>query len=169
MSKNIKIVLDSDVLIHFSKGKSLHLLHKIFPEYEYIILDVVYDEIRSIQTEVDNIIKTFKAFNIVKFMPSNEILKEYAVLKKTFGRGESACMSYCKYTNNIIGSSNLRDIQTYCEKENITYLTTIDFLYYAYERKVMSSKECDNFILEVKEKGSRLPQIDIKKHYCNKL
>lgn len=169
MSKKIKIVLDSDVLIHFSKGNSLHLLHQIFPEYEYIILDVVYNEIKSIQTEINNNIKTFKAFNVVKFHPSNEILKEYAVLKKSFGRGESACMSYCKYTNNIIGSSNLRDIQTYCEKEKITYLTTIDFLYYAYKRKVMSSKECSNFILKVKEKGSKLPQIDIEKYLCNKL
>lgn len=31
--KKIKIVLDADVIIHFSKGGKLSLLPKIFPEY----------------------------------------------------------------------------------------------------------------------------------------
>lgn len=168
MNKKIKIVLDSDVLIHFSKGGFLHILHKIFPEYEYIILNVVYNEIKSIQGEIDRNINVFKAFGIVEFAPSKEMLKEYAVLKQSFGKGESACMSYCKYTNNIIGSSNLRDIHSYCQKEKITYLTTIDFLYYAYKNKIMSSKDCNNFILEVRKMGSKLPEVDIEKYKCDK-
>ncbi len=51
-----------------------------------------------------------------------------------FSKGESACMAYCRYTSNIIGSSNLRDIKKYCNNHKIVYLTTIDFLYYAWLR-----------------------------------
>lgn len=42
-----QIVLDADVLIHFSKGDRLALLPTILPEYEYVVLSKVYDEIGS--------------------------------------------------------------------------------------------------------------------------
>ena len=62
----MKIVLDADVIIHFSKGGYLSLLPQIFPEYEYVVLDRVYNELRSVAT-----------------------------LKLTFGDGESACSTIC--------------------------------------------------------------------------
>lgn len=40
----IKVVLDSDVIIHFIKGSSLHLLPKILPTYSFVLLDIVYDK-----------------------------------------------------------------------------------------------------------------------------
>lgn len=92
---------------------------------------------------------------------------EYAMLTNTFGRGESACMAYCKYTNNVIGSSNLKDIKTYCTENKITFLTTLDFLYYAYTKNIMSEKECDNFIDDVIAKGSKLPKIKITNYTPN--
>ncbi len=70
-------------------------------------------------------------------------------------------MVYCRDNNDVLGSSNLRDIKKYCEENQITYLTTIDFLYYAYIRKKMSAKECVDFIDDVIGKGSKLPEIDI--------
>lgn len=36
-----KIVLDADVIIHFMKAGSFPLLPEIFPEYDFLILDVV--------------------------------------------------------------------------------------------------------------------------------
>ena len=42
-----KIVLDADVIIHFAKGGLLSLLPRIFPEYEYIVLDIVYKEVKQ--------------------------------------------------------------------------------------------------------------------------
>lgn len=81
------------------------------------------------------------------------------------GEGESACMAYCRFTSNIIGSSNLRDIRNYCSEHKIAYLTTIDFLYYAWRKGLMSSDDCRSFISVVKAKGSRLPDIeDISQH-----
>ena len=161
----VKIVLDADVIIHFSKGGYLSLLPQIFPEYEYVVLDRVYNELRSVATQLDNQITFFKNITKVLFQPTGQMLKEYATLKLTFGDGESACMAYCRFTSNIIGSSNLRDVRSYCSEHKITYLTTIDFLYYAWRKGMMSIEECYRFIAEVKAKGSRLPDIeDISLH-----
>lgn len=43
-----KIILDADVIIHFYKGEMLSLLPKIFDSYDFVVLDVVYNEIRSL-------------------------------------------------------------------------------------------------------------------------
>lgn len=92
------------------------------------------------------------------------MLKEYAMLRSRYGRGESACMAYCRYTNNVIGSSNIKDIKEYCKKQKIVYLASVDFLYYAFVRGKMTAVECSEFISEVNSKGSRLPDIDITQY-----
>jgi predicted nucleic acid-binding protein len=163
--ERVKIVLDADVIIHFSKGGYLSLLPQIFPDYEYVVLDKVYNELSSVATQLDNQICYIKNITKIPFQPSGQMLREYAMLKSRFGDGESACMAYCKFTSNIIGSSNLRDIRNYCSENKITYLTTIDFLYFAWYKRLLSADDCHNFILEVKAKGSRLPDVsDITKH-----
>ena len=160
----VKIVLDADVLIHFSKGGMLSLLPDILPEYEHVILSTVYFEIHSIRNQVDNQVHLLKNITIEQFNPTGEMLKEYALLQKSYGKGESACMAYCKFTHHVIGSSNLRDIKEYCEKEQITYLTTLDFLYYAFVRGKISSEECSQFISTVNANDSHLPAVDITKY-----
>ena len=157
--EKVKIVLDADVIIHFSKGGLLSLLPQIFPEYEYIVLDKVYDELSSARSQLDNQITYLRNIKKVEFTHTIDILREYATLKRRFGDGESACMAYCRYTANIIGSSNLRDIKNYCTEHKITFLTTLDFLYYAWLRNKLTDKECITFIRDVISKGSRLPMI----------
>lgn len=85
------------------------------------------------------------------------ILKEYAILSKLRGEGESACMAVARFRKEYIASSNLRDIKNYCELHHIVYYTTLDILEVAIEEAVMTEKECNNFISEVKRKGSKLP------------
>ena len=161
----VKIVLDADVIIHFSKGERLSMLPQIFPEYEYVVLDKVYNELIYLRSQLDNQILLLKNITKIQFQPTGEMLLEYARLKSRYGDGESACMAYCRYTSNIIGSSNLRDIKDYCSRNKITYLTTLDFLYYAWVKGMMTKDECDDFISEVVSKGSRLPEEkDISKH-----
>lgn len=46
----------------------------------------------------------------------------------------------------------------------MTYLTTIDFLYYAFIRKKMTKEDVAAFIEEVISKGSKLPSVDIEKY-----
>lgn len=170
MSQKTKIVLDADVIIHFAKAVQLTLLLDIFPEYEYILLSVVYEEItrqRSFKLQIDRTLQFFQQrLTLVPFSPRGDSMREYAMLLSSFGRGESACMVYCRDHLDVLGSSNLRDIKQYCESHNITYLTTIDFLYYAYVRHKLTKEECDQFIADVINKGSRLPQIDISQYAC---
>lgn len=160
----VKIVLDADVLIHFSKAERLSLLPEILPEYEYTVLSVVYDEVKSIQKQLDNQIKFLRNITKEEFAPTGDMRREYAVLRSRFGRGESACMAYCRYTKHVIGSSNLKDIKDYCVEQKIVYLTSIDFLYYAYKRNKMTAKECHEFIGAVNSKGSKLPFLDITQY-----
>lgn len=99
---------------------------------------------------------------MLKFEPNFEAKKEYALLTKTLGRGESACMVYCRFNHNVLASSNLKDIREYCRDNKITYLTTIDFLYYAIQKQIISIEEADSFISKVKQNDSKLPDIDFK-------
>jgi len=165
-----KIVLDADVIIHFVKAERFGLLLDIFPEYEYLILDVVYAEVskrRETKIQIDNALRFFgNRISSVKFFPKGESMKEYAKLLKTLGKGESACMVYCRDNYDVLGSSNLRDIKEYCANNGITYLTTLDFLYYAYVRKKMTKEECDAFIEVVVSKDSKLPFVDISQYHC---
>ena len=107
-----------------------------------------------------------KNITLLPFAPRGEMLREYAMLRSKFGKGESACMAYCLFTHNVIGSSNLRDIREYCQEKQITYLTTIDFLWYAWRKHLMTTDEVKTFISEVKSKGSILPDVDIEKYVC---
>ena len=160
----VRIVLDADVLIHFAKGGMLSLLPEILPEYEHVILSSVYEEIHTIRNQVDNQVRYLKNITIEQFNPTGEMLKEYVLLLKNFGKGESSCMAYCKFTHHVIGSSNLKDIKEYCCREQITYLTTLDFLYYAFVRGKISPEECSRFISTVNTKDSHLPVVDITKY-----
>ena len=161
-----QIVLDADVVIHFAKGGRLSQLPSIFPEYEYVLLETVYEELKSLRSQVDNQIMRLKNITLQPFAPRGEMLREYAVLKSRFGKGESACMAYCLFTHNVIGSSNLRDIRAYCKENKITYLTTMDFLWYAWRKQMLTTDEVKTFISEVKQKGSKLPEVDIEKYVC---
>jgi hypothetical protein len=113
---------------------------------------------------VDNQVRFLKNITFEPFNPTGEMLKEYALLLKNFGKGESSCMAYCKFTHHVIGSSNLRDIKEYCEKEQITYLTTLDFLYYGFVRGKISPEKCSQFISTVNANDSHLPVVDITKY-----
>jgi predicted nucleic acid-binding protein len=163
----IQIVLDADVVIHFSKGGLLSLLPRIFPDYEYVLLEAVHEELLSdIRTQIDHQMALLKNITLLPFAPRGEMLREYAMLRSRFGKGESACMAYCLFTHNVIGSSNLRDIRTYCQEKQITYLTTMDFLWYAWRKHLMTTDEVKTFMNEVRSKGSKLPEVDIEKYVC---
>jgi len=163
MSK-VLIVLDADVIIHFAKGNLLSILPNIFAGYDYVVLDKVFQEIKGgIKVQLENQIHYFKNINVINYSPKGDELKEFAVLQKDKGKGESACLAFCRYNNNVIGSSNLKDIAEYCKVYSITYLTTIDFLYFAIQKNLITVTEANNFILEVRKQDSKLPDINMAK------
>lgn len=109
-SNKVKIVLDADVLIHFQKAGYLSLLPTILPEYECVVLSVVYGELASMRSQLDNQVHLMKNISLENFSPTGDMAREYAILSSRFGRGESACMAYCRFNHDVLGSSNLRDI-----------------------------------------------------------
>jgi len=75
-------------------------------------------------------------------------------LKSTYGDGESACMAFCRYSDDILANSN---VKAYCEGHSITYITTMDILLEAFKKKTISEADCNKFINQVKSRGSKLP------------
>lgn len=139
----------------------MSLLPDILPAYQFAILDIVLDrELRrhpQTCTQLNNHIRILKNIEVIGWNPNYEMIYEYNMLIKTLGVGESASMVYCKYHPNVQASSNLRDIKSYCEQNRITYLSTMDLLYLACHRKVMTEQACDRFIADVLRQGSKLP------------
>lgn len=158
ISKELHIILDADVIIHFCKGNLLGQLPSIFPN-KLLIPDIVFSEAlsRKHQVEVKNLLN-FKLAIELSIKSDLNVFKEYIRLtKRGLGKGESACMAYCRFHKDVIGSSNLRDIKEYCREHKIQYLTTMDFINTAFEKKILSESDCDEFIYNVTSKGSRLP------------
>ena len=144
---NKKILIDSDVIRHFIRGKRPDLLKIVFPGKLYI-LDLVEYEIcrtKSLQQIVKALINdgTLKR---MRFPSAKRFLKEYAILKSSFGTGEAACMAVARYDDDVIASNNLLDIKDYCEMHQIAYLTTIDILYLAYDKGEINESEFDEFL-----------------------
>ena len=164
------LLLDSDVIRHLIKGNRLSLLFELYGKH-LVILDVVRDELlksKHIQTTVENFIK-FNKIEVRTFPSEKEsILREFAFLKKRFGLGESACMAVAKFENNIIASSNLKDIAQYCADNSIEYLTTMDILYDAFEKKILTENEADEVIQKILSKNSKLPVNRISKYKPSK-
>ena len=157
IDKGKKIIIDADVIIHFIKGDQLGLLPTIFPNKIYI-LDVVFQEVfvGRLRTQVENLLR-FGIIQELEFDGNLQVMREFAQLKKQFGIGESACMAYCQYYKDVIASSNLKDITSYCQEHGITYLTTMDFIYEAFATGKLNEAQCDDFISGVIRNGSKLP------------
>jgi hypothetical protein len=152
-----KILLDSDVVIHFIKGGQSILLPKAYPG-RFVMLDKVHTELSGRHSDslpIQNFLN-WCGIPIIAMPLSKDIYKEYASLKKGMGDGEAACLAVARYQKEFVASSNLSDIRTYCEQNGIVYLTTMDILLEIYEQGLLTEAECDQFIYDVKSKNSRL-------------
>lgn len=80
--EKVKIVLDADVIIHFSKANRLSILPSILPEYDHIVLSTVYNELISIQQQIDNQVIFLKNLSVEEFNPTGDMRREYAVFHR---------------------------------------------------------------------------------------
>lgn len=152
------ILLDADVVRHFLNGNRIHQLTAIFPR-RLVMLDKVKQELcrsKGLALPVTNFLTQFK-IPLLDFPARSEIMREYAQLKKQFGEGESACMAVARFDHAYIASSNLKDIKAYCQQHGIKYYTTMDLLQEAINKSILTEAECNQFITDVKAKGSKLP------------
>lgn len=138
------ILIDADVVSHFVIAGEALSFNKIFPRNPIFMLDKVHAELQQwpsdvLRTEVA-VMLSKKIIRLMNFPDNNEaIVKEYAWIKSMLfkGDGESACLAVVRYTKNILASSNLKDIKSYCLTHKIDYLTTMDFLCEALRRGVL--------------------------------
>ena len=174
MTKNreVLILLDADVVIHFFKAERLSLLFELYPNRLYM-LDVVLKELldnRTMRDQVENLF-TFKHVEEIKFttsLPVN-VFSEYIQLKKSGkGEGESATLIYCKHHAHIIASSNTRDIKDFCETHSVAYLTTLDILCIAVHNEKLTEKEADQLIELILQKNSKLSDSNLFNYRKNR-
>ena len=86
MPEMIQIVLDADVIIHFSQGGYLHLLPNVIPECSFVVLSVVRDELRQeTKSILDNHIFFLKNISLIEYNPVGEERLEFARLKSVSG------------------------------------------------------------------------------------
>ncbi|MBX3165095.1 MAG: hypothetical protein KF900_11505 [Bacteroidetes bacterium] len=151
------ILLDSDVVIHFVKGGQQLLLPKIFPG-RFVMLDKVHKEltVRNSATLLINNFLVWCKIPVIAMPTDRMILAEYAKLKQTLGEGEAACLAVARFKKEYVASSNLHDIYNYCQEHKIVYYTTMDLLLELYNTEILTEAECDEFIYNVKSKGSKL-------------
>lgn len=158
MNPEPKILLDSDVIIHFLKGGKIMELPTIFPG-RFVMLDKIQKELHQRNSNVLAIGVFLAAARVpVIPMPTDEnIVKEYVKLKKTMDEGEAACLAVAKFKQEYVASSNITQITTYCQQNGIVFYTTMDLLQEATVKGIMTDDECNTFIQEVKNRGSKLP------------
>jgi hypothetical protein len=171
MGRRDKIILiDADVVSHFITGGAIIYLPRIFP-FKIKVLDKVYAELSRFarkKTEVDNLVN-FRLLEIIPFPEQDEaIRREYLYIKKHMfkGDGEAACLAVARHTQDILASSNLKDIADYCHLHAIDYLTTMDFLCEAMKKGILTEAACDSFIARVQAAGSRLPVSRMAQFTC---
>ncbi len=163
--RQVLILLDADVLIHFAHAEKISILNNLFPG-RLRMLDIVLDELRSnrhIRPMLDMIF-TLSGIQEMAF-PTNALLPEYIKLKKQIkGKGESACLVYCKNYKHIIASSNTTDTLDYCRQHDIAYLTTLDIFCIASDRNIFTTSEINRLIKLIQNKGSHLCCNSIQEH-----
>ncbi len=170
------ILIDADVVSHFATANEADSLSLIFPQNPIHMLDKVHAELQrwaspKMLSKLSDLLSK-KKIHLMSFPEEDEIIKkEYAWIKSMQfkGDGESACLAVAKYRKNIIASSNLRDIKTYCKTHNIDYLTTMDFLCEALKIGLFEEARCNNFISSVLAANSKLPVNKMSEYTCRAL
>ena len=161
MSSEKLILLDADVIIHFTKGDNLGILTGHYKN-RLLVLPEVFEELsvfRESRTAIENLIK-YKLVTLyqTKGAHHSEIMREYARIKKLHksGSGETMCMAVARFEDKIIASSNRKDIDPYCTEYGIMYKTTLDLMYDLLLADVVGERDFDYFIYNVTTKGSKL-------------
>ena len=148
-SKNVLILLDADVVIHLFKAEKISLLYSMYPK-KIRILDIVLSELLgnpTVRGIVENLFLWKQAEEIIFPMT---LFNEFKELKsKMNGKGERACLVYCKHNAHIIASSNTSDIIPYCIEHSIAYLTTLDLFAVAIYRGLMTNSEANKLIMKI--------------------
>lgn len=155
--RNKAILVDTDVISHFIATGNIDHLSEIFRPHTLLIVENVYKEATHHPGEIDrkqkidDWIKRCKITRI-SFPQFNEnVRKEFYRIKKEsplLGDGERACMSIARFGQEVVASSNFRDVAPYCEANGIEYVGTLDILVIAMQKGIYTAEDCNKFITD---------------------
>jgi hypothetical protein len=169
--REVKILIDADVLIHLFKADNISILNQLFPK-RLFMLDVVLSELRknpTMRSRIDSIF-LFSGIKELKFptTENQQLFSEFINLSSTIhGEGERASLLYCKFFKDIIASSNTKDITSFCTAHDIPYLTTLDIYCIAIKKSLMTEAEVNSSISKILSNGSHLCCKNISDHLSN--
>lgn len=174
-SKRI-ILIDADVVSHFVTATEAASLHLVFPNNPIHLLDKVHAELQRwpsarMRSTVSDLLSS-KYVSLMNFPEEDDLIKrEYNWIKSMMfkGDGESACLAVAKYQKNILASSNLKDIKSYCTTHKIDYLTTMDFLCEALRTGLFEETRCNRFIALVLVSNGKLPAKTMAEYNCRQI
>jgi hypothetical protein len=174
MQKTNRIILvDADLVSHFITAGEAESIHLVFPDNPIHMLDKVHAELQNWKNPnvgfiISGLLKKNR-IRLIDFPEDNEaIKKEYFWVKSMLfkGYGESACLAVARYNKNILASSNLKDIKSYCVMHKIDFLTTMDFLCHALANGIFDEARCDAFLQKILDAGGKLPVKKMKDYTC---
>jgi hypothetical protein len=145
-----KILLDCDVISHFIIN-NLNDLPAILAPHQCFVLDYVYNEVAARPMRLAFLEPLIQSGHIQKMsFPEDEIInKEFARIKSKrpiIGDGERACMAVARFNEDVVASSNFRDVAPYCNEHGILYIGTLDILSFAAIKEIYDESKCDSFI-----------------------
>lgn len=175
-SSNRIILIDADVVSHFVTANETASLHRVFPDNPIHILDKVHAELQRwpsarMRAAVSDLLSN-RHLRLMDFPEEDDLIKrEYNWIKSMLfkGDGESACLAVAKHQKNILASSNLKDIKSYCITHKIDYLTTMDFLCAALRTGLFDEVRCNRFIALVLVSNGKLPAKTMAEHTCRQI
>lgn len=168
MMESSGILLDADVISHFMASGEQALLCKVFSNDLLMIVDQVYTEASYCpwdplrKEKLDILIKDSHIFRLSFPQDlSSQVVDEYFRLKAEnprLGKGERACMSIARFHNDVIASSNFRDVASYCSVHNIVYLGFLDILWIAMKTNLLTEDAANAIVGNaIQYNGARFP------------
>lgn len=162
------ILLDADVISHFMASGEQALLCKVFSNDLLMIVDQVYTEASYCpwdplrKEKLDTLIKDSHIFRLSFPQDlSSQVVDEYFRLKAEnprLGKGERACLSIARFHNDVIASSNFRDVASYCSVHNIVYLGFLDILWIAMKTNLLTEDAANAIVGNaIQYNGARFP------------
>lgn len=174
MARAKVILVDADVISHFVATGHIFDLNEILAPHHLLIVDNVYREAtyhpwdNSRKKDVDNWLAKSNAQSICFPKLNKKVVSEFYRLKhvnKLLGDGEYACMSMAKFGQEVIASSNFRDVAGYCDANGIEYIGVMDILTIAMNKKFWDVAQCNAFIKNaVAANDARFPVYDIRNY-----
>lgn len=164
----VKVILvDADVISHFIVTEHISELNHILEPHQLYVVENVYREATrhpsdiNRKKKVDEWIANSKTC-MIKFPSRNQNIKrEFYKLKHDnglLGDGECACMAMARFGQEVIASSNFRDVAPYCDANGIEYIGVMDILQIAINKKYWTVDQCNQFInVAILKNNARFP------------